>query len=223
MPGDRRKANSVYNPSVSSSLNSGIDPTASIPLKFHPELPDTECKFGVDLQRHHSSQAGAGTLRGADSVPPSQPSACGCNARTAASAGTPSPPTSTTAITARRTTASPALSSFPDQFYDYHWPIVLAGLTTDQHRRHRSPRRQPRRQWRHQQGARRLARDHEHPLVPRSHVQLHLAERVQGQRRHVQHLQRADRGNEVDQRRREPAPAQRHGQVTGATWTTTST
>ncbi|HSM85846.1 MAG TPA: hypothetical protein VLT16_06830, partial [Candidatus Limnocylindrales bacterium] len=31
--------NTVYNPAVPSSLNSGIDPTASIPLKFHPQLP----------------------------------------------------------------------------------------------------------------------------------------------------------------------------------------
>ena len=25
---------------------------------------------------------------------------------------------------------------FPNQFYDYHWPIVLAGLHQHQHRRH---------------------------------------------------------------------------------------
>src|SRR5438270_12604766 len=32
-------ANTSYNPGVASSLNSGIDPTAGLPLKFHPGLP----------------------------------------------------------------------------------------------------------------------------------------------------------------------------------------
>jgi len=32
-------ANTSYNPQVSSSLNSGIDPTQGMPLKFHPGLP----------------------------------------------------------------------------------------------------------------------------------------------------------------------------------------
>ena len=27
---------------------------------------------------------------------------------------------------------------FPSQFYDYHWPIVLAGFSIDEHRRDRS-------------------------------------------------------------------------------------
>ncbi|MGE5323683.1 MAG: hypothetical protein ACM3SW_12505 [Actinomycetota bacterium] len=31
--------NTVYNPTVDSSLNSGIDPTAPIPLTFHPLMP----------------------------------------------------------------------------------------------------------------------------------------------------------------------------------------
>ncbi len=31
--------NTTYNPGVASSLNSGIDPTSSIPLKFHPSMP----------------------------------------------------------------------------------------------------------------------------------------------------------------------------------------
>ena len=35
-------ANTAYNPAVASSLNSGIDPTQSIPLKFHPALPTQE-------------------------------------------------------------------------------------------------------------------------------------------------------------------------------------
>ncbi len=41
---------------------------------------------------------------------------------------------------------------FPGQFYDYHWPIVLAGCDTINANAHRSARRQPRRQRRHQQG-----------------------------------------------------------------------
>src|SRR4029079_10661861 len=31
--------NTVYNPGVDSSLNSGINPSDSIPLKFHPSMP----------------------------------------------------------------------------------------------------------------------------------------------------------------------------------------
>ncbi|MFL5438267.1 MAG: hypothetical protein ACJ79W_03830, partial [Myxococcales bacterium] len=31
--------NTVYNPGVPASLNSGVDPSSSIPLKFHPGLP----------------------------------------------------------------------------------------------------------------------------------------------------------------------------------------
>ena len=33
------QTNTIYNPAVASNLNSGIDPTASLPLKFHPGLP----------------------------------------------------------------------------------------------------------------------------------------------------------------------------------------
>src|SRR6185312_1362985 len=31
--------NNVYNPAVDSSLNSGVDPSSSIPLTFHPSMP----------------------------------------------------------------------------------------------------------------------------------------------------------------------------------------
>src|SRR5438445_7750694 len=33
------QTNTVYNPAVASNLNSGIDPTQAIPLKFHPGFP----------------------------------------------------------------------------------------------------------------------------------------------------------------------------------------
>ena len=33
------QTNTVYNPAVASNLNSGIDPTSPIPLKFHPGFP----------------------------------------------------------------------------------------------------------------------------------------------------------------------------------------
>jgi manganese oxidase len=33
------KSNTTYNPQVPSSLNSGINPSTSIPLRFHPALP----------------------------------------------------------------------------------------------------------------------------------------------------------------------------------------
>jgi hypothetical protein len=46
---------------------------------------------------------------------------------TAGSGCTPSARTNTTATTRRKATASPTRSSFPGQFYDYRWPIQLAG------------------------------------------------------------------------------------------------
>ena len=81
---------------------------------------------------------------------------------------------------------------FPGQFYDYHWPMVLAGHDSDQHHRHRSARGDAdhRRRRRRDPHSRRLARNHEHALVPRPHARFHRPERLQGQRRDDELLQR---------------------------------
>ncbi len=131
---------------------------------------------------------------------------------------------------------------FPGQFYDYRWPMQLAGhdtINTERHRparglpvrggrgavrpRRRRHRDQELRRGRADPDPRRLARDHEHALVPRPHARFHGAERLQGQRRDVQLLQRSRPRQRGARRRRQPAPAQRHRAAPGATATTTST
>jgi len=43
--------NHAYNPQVASNMNSGIDPTQPIPLKFHPGLPRrTRTRFGPSTE-----------------------------------------------------------------------------------------------------------------------------------------------------------------------------
>ena len=99
---------------------------------------------------------------------------------------------------------------FPGQFYDYRWPMQLAGYDTintgaTDPRAGAAPNgnggitRDPRR----------LARDDEHPLVPRPHARFHGAERLQGQRRDDELLQR-------------PGPRQRRLQCNSRRDTSTS-
>ena len=115
---------------------------------------------------------------------------------------------------------------FPGQYYDYRWPIQLAGydsINTDApgpargvpllarrnpvDQRH-EPGPQDLRE-RHDQDPWRLARNHEHPLVPRPHARFHRAERLQGQRGDDELLQRAGPRQRVGERRRQPAFPQR--------------
>ena len=79
---------------------------------------------------------------------------------------------------------------YPGQFYDYRWPMQLAGhdsINTDAS----DPRAgMPDGAGGDDEDPRRLARDDEHALVPRPHDRLHRPERLQGQRRDDELLQR---------------------------------
>jgi FtsP/CotA-like multicopper oxidase with cupredoxin domain len=121
--------NTSYNPQVPSSLNSGIDPTHSIPLQFHPSMP---------VQQPNSVWTFNGT------IPPKL---------VMARYGEPilfrhhnQLPTDVTqnngfgrfTLTTHEHNGHHGAENdgftgayfFPNQFYDYHWPWVLAGFTT---------------------------------------------------------------------------------------------
>jgi FtsP/CotA-like multicopper oxidase with cupredoxin domain len=120
------QANTVYNPGVPSSLNSGIDPTQSIPLKFHPGLPTQDPnsvwtfngtippklvigRYGEPIIfRHHNRLP----------VDVTQNNGFGRNT------------ISTHEHNGHHGAENDGFTGaffFPNQFYDYHWPIVLAG------------------------------------------------------------------------------------------------
>ena len=119
-------ANTVYNPGVVSSLNSDIDPAASIPLRFHPGMPTqnpnavwtfngtippklVQARYGEPiLFRHHNNLPADVTQNG------------GFGRNTI----------STHEHNGHHGAENDGFTGayfFPGQFYDYHWPIVLAG------------------------------------------------------------------------------------------------
>jgi FtsP/CotA-like multicopper oxidase with cupredoxin domain len=123
------KTNTVYNPGVVSSLNSGINPATPIPLKFHPAWPTqnplnlwtfngtippklAQIRYAEPvLFRHHNK------------LPFDINANAGFGRHT---------------ITTHKHNAHHGAENdgftgaffFPGQFYDYHWPIVLAGFRT---------------------------------------------------------------------------------------------
>src|SRR6185437_173982 len=121
------QANVVYNPGVASQFNSGIDPTASIPLKFHPQFPtqDPNSVWTFNgtippklvqgrymepiLFRHHNK------------LPADVNANNGFGRHTI----------STHEHNGHHGAENDGFTGaffFPGQFYDYHWPIVLAGI-----------------------------------------------------------------------------------------------
>jgi FtsP/CotA-like multicopper oxidase with cupredoxin domain len=123
------RANTSYNPEVPSQLNSGIDPSQAIPPRFHPLMPvqhpNTVWTFNGSLPpklllgrygepilfRHHNR------------LPPDVAQNEGFGRHT---------------ITTHEHNGHHGAENdgftgaffYPGQFYDYHWPIQLAGLTT---------------------------------------------------------------------------------------------
>ena len=115
-----------YNPQVASRLNSGIDPAHGLPLRFHPKLPTqhpnsvwtfdgtippklVQARYGEPvLFRHHNGLPVDVTQNG------------GFGRHT---------------ITTHEHNGHHGAENdgftgaffFPNQFYDYHWPVVLAG------------------------------------------------------------------------------------------------
>ena len=69
------KTNTTYDPRVLSTLNSGIDPSAPIPVQFHPSMP-----IQLPTRSGHSTarcpEAGDRPLWGADALPASQRATC---------------------------------------------------------------------------------------------------------------------------------------------------
>src|SRR5712691_13206322 len=121
------KTNTTYNPGVPSSLNSGIDPTVPIPVRFHPGLPTQSPlkvwtfngtvppklligRYGEPiLFRHHNLLPFDVTQNG------------GFGRHTL----------STHEQNGHHGAENDGFTGaffFPGQFYDYHYPIVLAGL-----------------------------------------------------------------------------------------------
>jgi FtsP/CotA-like multicopper oxidase with cupredoxin domain len=123
------RANTAYNPQVPSSLNSGINPANSIPLKFHPQWPTQSVRnvwtfngtippklllgrYGEPiLFRHHNR------------LPADRTQNAGFGMHTI----------STHEHNGHHGAENDGFTGayfFPGQYYDYHWPIVLAGLNT---------------------------------------------------------------------------------------------
>ncbi|MGE5323799.1 MAG: multicopper oxidase family protein, partial [Actinomycetota bacterium] len=121
--------NTTYNPGVASSLNSGIDPAQPIPLKFHPSLPtqqpDSVWTFnGTIPPKLTQVRYGEPVLfRNHNQLPADITQNNGFGRHT---------------ITTHEHNAHHGAENdgytgayfFPNQFYDYHWPWVLAGFTT---------------------------------------------------------------------------------------------
>ena len=121
------QTNFVYDPAVASQFNSGINPADPIPLKFHPQLPtqDPNSVWTFNgtippklvqgrymepiLFRHHTKLPADVT----------QNNGFGRNT------------ISTHEHNGHHGAENDGFTGaffFPNQFYDYHWPIVLAGL-----------------------------------------------------------------------------------------------
>jgi len=121
--------NTTYNPQVTSDLNSGINPATPFPAKFHPSFPTqnanriwtfngtfppklTQVRYGEPvLFRHHNGLTTDITNNG------------GFGRFTL----------TTHEHNAHHGAENDGFTGayfWPNQFYDYHWPWVLAGFTT---------------------------------------------------------------------------------------------
>ncbi len=118
--------NVTYRPNVSSQLNSGIDPTQPIPLKFHPGFPTqapnsvwtfngtippmlVQGRYGEPILLRHHNRLPADVT---------QNNGFGRNT------------ISTHEHNGHHGAENDGFTGaffFPNQFYDYHWPVVLAG------------------------------------------------------------------------------------------------
>ncbi len=121
------QTNFVYNPGVASQFNSGIDPTQPLPLKFHPGFPTQApnsvwtfngtippklvvARYGEPLLFRHHNRLPADVT---------QNNGFGRNT------------ISTHEHNGHHGAENDGFTGaffFPNQFYDYHWPVVLAGI-----------------------------------------------------------------------------------------------
>jgi FtsP/CotA-like multicopper oxidase with cupredoxin domain len=115
-----------YNPQVPSSLNSGIDPSQGIPLRFHPQMP---------IQNPNSVWTFNGTIppklvQGRYAEPLLFRHHNGLPADVRQNGGFGRHTISTHEHNGHHGAENDGFTGaffFPNQFYDYHWPIVLAG------------------------------------------------------------------------------------------------
>ena len=121
--------NTTYNPGVPSSLNSGINPATPIPLKFHPSLPTQQPNSvwtfnGTIPPKLGQVRYGEPVLfRNHNRLPADVTQNNGFGRNT----------TSTHEHNGHHGAENDGFTGayfFPNQFYDYHWPWVLAGFTT---------------------------------------------------------------------------------------------
>src|SRR5262249_55244679 len=123
------KVNSSYDPGVPSRLNSGIDPLSPIPPRFHPNLPDENGRKIWPLKRALPPKLILGRCgeaifcRHDNKLPYDVTQNGGFGRHT---------------ITTHEHNGHHGAENdgftgaffFPGQYYDYHWPIVLAGHDT---------------------------------------------------------------------------------------------
>jgi FtsP/CotA-like multicopper oxidase with cupredoxin domain len=118
--------NFSYRPEVASSLNSGIDPTRGLPLQFHPALP---------IQKPNSVWTFNGTIppklvMGRYGEPILFRHTNGLPVDVRQNGGFGRHTISTHEHNGHHGAENDGFTGaffFPNQFYDYHWPIVLAG------------------------------------------------------------------------------------------------
>ncbi|MFL5430983.1 MAG: hypothetical protein ACJ79M_15290, partial [Myxococcales bacterium] len=123
------KANTVYNPGVPSNLNSGINATAPVLPRFHPDLPDQGPLVfwtfnGTFPPKLIQARYGEPMLfREHNKLPADRRQNAGFGIHTI----------STHEHNGHHGAENDGFTGayfFPNQFYDYHYPIVLAGLRT---------------------------------------------------------------------------------------------
>jgi len=137
-------ANTTYNPGVPSSLNSGIDPAQSLPVKFHPQWPeqkpDSVWTFG-QVKNVEFLLPGVPPDPQVGTIPPklllaryAEPVLFRHHNRLpcdiAQNGGFGRHTISTHEHNGHHGAENDGFTGaffFPNQFYDYHWPIVLAG------------------------------------------------------------------------------------------------
>src|SRR5580658_7741130 len=122
-------ANTVYNPGVASSLNSGINASASLPPSFHPSFPAQEANSfwtfnGTFPPKLVQARYGEPILfRHHNGLPTDVTQNNGFGRHTL----------STHEHNGHHGAENDGFAGayfYPNQFYDYHWPWTLAGWTT---------------------------------------------------------------------------------------------
>ena len=123
------RTNSVYNPGVASNMNSGINPATPIPLKFHPNMPVQDSNSvwtfnGTVPPKLLLSRYGEPVLfRHFNNLPRNPTQNNGFGRHTI----------STHEHNGHHGAENDGFTGaffFPGQFYDYHWPLQLAGFTS---------------------------------------------------------------------------------------------